>query len=66
VRVVALISLWSRNKPTFGRWWRKDGKAFFVTGIPPFTGGAFHQPYLELYSWKLFVESGKEVRVFLN
>jgi hypothetical protein len=57
------ISQWSRNKLTFGRWWRKNGKAYFVTGIPPMTGGAFIQPALELYSWKLFFESGAEVRV---
>ena len=55
--------LWSRNKLTFGRWWRKAGKAYFVVGIPPMTGGAFMQPALELYSWKLFFESGAEVRV---
>jgi hypothetical protein len=58
-----LISQWSRNKLTFGRWWRKNGKAYFVTGIPPMTGGAFKQPALELYSWQLFFESGQEVRV---
>ena len=60
----ALISQWSRNKQTFGRWWRKDGKNLFVTGIPSSTGGAFTQPVLELYSWKDFFERGQEVRVF--
>jgi hypothetical protein len=58
-----LISLKSRNKQTFGRWWRKDGKAYFVTGIPDSMGSAFKQPVLELYSWKLFVENGQEVRL---
>ena len=60
---LTLVSYWSRNKLTFGRWWRKQGKSHFVTGIPTMTGGAFKQPALELYSWKLFFESGAEVRV---
>jgi hypothetical protein len=63
LQLLVLISLWNRNKPTFGRWWRLKGKAHFVTGIPPMTGGAFIQPALELYSWKLYFENGAEVRV---
>ncbi len=63
VHLRVLNSHSSRNKLTFGRWWRKANKNHFVTGVPPMTGGAFKQPALELYSWKLFFESGAEVRV---
>jgi hypothetical protein len=58
-----LVSLWSRSKLTFGRWSRKEGKAHFVTGIPDRMNDDLKQPALELYSWKLFLESGQEVRV---
>ena len=55
----------SRNKTTYGRWYRFDGKARFITGIPPLTGHAFKQPVLELYSWKEFFATRRLVRVAL-
>ena len=51
-----------RSKQTFGRWSRKDGKAVFVAGIPPFFS-AFKQPVLELFSWQEFAENGRDVHV---
>ncbi len=55
----------SRNKNTYGRWYRFDNKARFITGIPPLTGHAFKQPVLELYSWKEFFANRRLVRVAL-
>ena len=58
-------NLLSRNKNTYGRWYRFDGKARFITGIPPLTGHAFKQPVLELYSWKEFFTNRRLVLVAL-
>ena len=55
----------SRNKLTYGRWYRFDSKSRFITGIPPFTGHAFVQPVLELYSWKEFFTNRRLVLVAL-
>jgi len=55
----------SRNKLTYGRWYRFDNKSRFITGIPPYTGGAFVQPVLELYSWKEFFTNRRLVLVAL-
>ena len=60
---VALLSdFLGRCQRTFGRWSREKGMAVFVTGIPA-GSDAFKQPVFDLYSWKAFVDSGKEVRV---
>ncbi len=50
-------------KPTFGRWSYKSGQAFFVAGLPP--PSERKQPALELFSWKRFVEDGKDVRIVM-
>lgn len=57
------VSLLTRQMQTFGRWVRKDGKPHFVTGAPS-ASASFNQPVLEVYSWKVFFDNGKEVRVF--
>jgi hypothetical protein len=51
-------------KPTFGRWSYKSGKPFFVAGPPP-PSSEHKQPALELFSWKRFVDDGKDVRIVL-
>ena len=58
-------NLLSRNKLTYGRWYRFDNKTRFITGIPPFTGRAFVQPVLELHSWSEFFTNRRLVRVAL-
>jgi len=58
-------NLFSRNKNTFGRWYRFDNKSRFITGIPPYTGRAFVQPVLELYSWTEFFNNRRLVLVAL-
>jgi uncharacterized integral membrane protein len=50
-------------KLTFGRWSYKDGKVFLVAGLPP--PSERKQPALELFSWKRFVENGKDVRIVM-
>ena len=57
--------LLSRNKITFGRWYRFDNAARFITGVPPWTGRVYKQPVLELYSWKEFFTNRRLVRVAL-
>jgi hypothetical protein len=57
--------LLSRNKSTYGRWYRFDNKPRFITGIPPLTGHAFKQPVLELYSWTEFFTNRRLVRIAL-
>lgn len=56
---VCISSIGRRRKQTFGRW---VGKAF-VAGILPFSGVSFKQPLLDLYSWKVYKENGKDIRV---
>ena len=51
-------------KPTFGRWSYKSGKPFFVAGSPP-PSSEHKQPALELFSWKRFVDDGKDVRIVI-
>ena len=60
---------YSRGLDTFGRWHRKDGKAIFITGIPPThqLGKKFcRQPFIkDLCCWKQFLVSATDVKVVL-
>ena len=64
LRCLFAFSLANRSIMTFGRWWRGvDSQAHFVTGPIPVSVSIRKQPELALYSFKEFVDSGKEVRV---
>ena len=56
-----IFDAYSRGLDTFGRWHRKDGKAIFITGIPP--AGNRSQPKLDLCCWKQFLVSARDVKV---
>lgn len=57
-----IVDAYNRGLDTFGRWTRKDGKAIFITGIPP---PGKSQPKLDLCCWKQFLVSTTDMKVAL-
>jgi len=52
-----------RNRNTFGRWQKIDGKSVFIAGTPLWTGKAFVQPVMDLCSWKDYLKFQRDVKV---